>query len=199
MNVKMSLERWLRLVNKQWLTRVRQRARENRQMLTKLSPARPFLSPPIAAHLFHKLSPSPFQLLLLIKTFGTFFPFTFPRSTLQCLKLSCREQELKRFCPLNLVMNSPDDTLLKRHNTSSYLSPRSPTSQWLGELPSLCEAECSVMLQSKSLGPTQSRLPGFNILQSRANGNGRPNILQEVRRIQNHARIVSRAFADLCR
>ena len=147
----------------------------------------------IAAHLFHKLSPSPFQLLLLlIKTFGTFFPFTFPRSTLQCIKLSCREQEL-------MLMNSPDDTLLKRHNPSSYLSPRSPTSQWLGELPSLCEAECSVMLQSKSLGPTQSRLPGFNILQSRANGNGRPNILQEVRRIQNPARIVSRAFADLWR
>merc|ERR1719370_1581371 len=54
------------------------------------------------------------------------------------------------------------------------------------------------MLQSKSLGPTQSRLQGFNPL-SRSNGNGRPNILQEVRRIQNHARIVSKAFADLCR
>ena len=127
-----------RLVNKQWLTWLCSKSARKQTNVDKAFTGSTLLVS-IAAHLFHKLSPSPFQLLLLlIKTFGTFFPFTFPRSTLQCLKLSCREQELNIFCPLNLVMNSPDDTLLKRHNTSSYLSHLGPPplSGWVSFRPS---------------------------------------------------------------
>ena len=75
---------------------------------------------------------------------------------------------------------------------------RSPTSQWLEELPSLCESECSVMLQSKSLGQIQCKSIGpnqdkpFQTIQQ-----VNPN--QEIVKIQNLARSISKAFADLCR
>ena len=73
---------------------------------------------------------------------------------------------------------------------------RSPTSQWLEELPSLCESECSVMLQSKTLGPAQCKSIGPNqSIQPRVQVD--PN--QEIVNIQNLAKRVSKAFEDLCR
>lgn len=65
---------------------------------------------------------------------------------------------------------------------------RSPVSHWLRELPSLCEAECSVMLQSKSLAPAV-----------RQSGRAPNRPQQDVRKIQDQARRVSKAFAELCR
>ena len=78
---------------------------------------------------------------------------------------------------------------------------RSPTSQWLEELPNVCESECSVMLQSKSLGPNQLNSIGpnqgkpFQSIQHRVQVD--PN--QEIVKIQNLSRRVSQAFAELCR
>ena len=76
---------------------------------------------------------------------------------------------------------------------------RSPTSQWLHELPSFCESECSVMLQSKSIGPNQlnstNQDKSFQSIQPRVQVD--PN--QEIVKIQNLSRRVSQAFAELCR
>ena len=76
---------------------------------------------------------------------------------------------------------------------------RSPTSQWLHELPSFCESECSVMLQSKSIGPNQlnstNQDKSFQSIQLRVQVD--PN--QEIVKIQNLSRRVSQAFAELCR
>jgi len=72
---------------------------------------------------------------------------------------------------------------------SSNFQPlkRNPIDHWLSELPSLCESECSVMLQSKSLqGPeynTASKCQSY----------------QDIKIIQEQARQVSKCFADLCR
>ena len=97
-------------------------------------------------------------------------------------------------------------------------------SQWLSCLPSLGEAECSLILQSKSLAlevtqmgraPTLvGRAPNIQskslaldpAIQSKALA---PEVIQsvraprmpqqDVRKIQEHARRVSRAFTELCR
>lgn len=65
---------------------------------------------------------------------------------------------------------------------------RSPVDHWLSELPSLYESECSVMLQSKSLhgGPLEPQQQKFSIQ-------------EDVRKIQEQAKIVSKNFAELCR
>lgn len=72
---------------------------------------------------------------------------------------------------------------------SSNFQPlkRNPIDHWLSELPSLCESECSVMLQSKSLqGPEY-------------NTTSKCQIYQDIKIIQEQARQVSKCFADLCR
>ena len=78
---------------------------------------------------------------------------------------------------------------------------RSPTSKWLEELPSLFESECSVMLQSKSLGSNQCNPIDPN--QEKPFQSIRPRVRvdpsQEIVNIQNLARIVSKKFAELCR
>ena len=73
---------------------------------------------------------------------------------------------------------------------SSNFQPlkRNPIDHWLSELPSLCESECSVMLQSKSLaGPDHSTTMS------------RCQLYQDVKIIQEQARQVSKSFADLCK
>ena len=73
---------------------------------------------------------------------------------------------------------------------SSNFQPlkRNPIDHWLSELPSLCESECSVMLQSKSLAG-----PDHTTIMSRC------QLYQDVKIIQEQARQVAKYFADLCK
>jgi hypothetical protein len=84
-----------------------------------------------------------------------------------------------------MILPSSYGLALKAMCNPAHPSSREPTLQWLAELPSLCEPECSVMLQSKSLGRPKPARPH--------------QLVQEVRRVQEQARRVSRAFAELCR
>jgi len=72
---------------------------------------------------------------------------------------------------------------------SSNFQPlkRNPIDHWLSELPSLCESECSVMLQSKSLAG-----PEYNTT-------SKCQMYQDIKIIQEQARQVSKCFADLCK
>ena len=103
--------------------------------------------------------------------------------------------------PAHLQHRLPSGENLSQVCNLMKIFVRSPTSQWLEELPNVCESECSVMLQSKSLGPNQLNSIGpnqekpFQSIQHRVQDD--PN--QEIVKIQNLSRSVSQAFAELCR
>lgn len=89
---------------------------------------------------------------------------------------------------LSEYSNSLLSTRGSRSSLNSDCLPPSPVDHWMSELPYLCASECSVMLQSKSLrkGHRKWRHPTFEVF-------------QEVKKIQDQSRIVSKSFADLCR